>query len=101
VVNEFWLMILVFSRCTGFVIAAGKRTVWVPHVLQSMISPLSFLFPCVFLIKLIFQLKKPQTNTLHPNPQILPISLGLTPLFSQAQDLIYAKDFMFDFGQVT
>lgn len=41
-----------------------------------------------------------QTSTLHPKPQILPISLGLIPVFCQAQDLVYAKDFMFDFGQV-
>lgn len=56
----------------------------------------------IFLIKLIFQLqKKKPKSTLHPNPQTLPINLSTIPYFPWSQDLIYAKDFMFDFDQVT
>lgn len=94
-------MISAFSHCTGFAIAAGKPTILVPHVLQSILFPSVSYFCVCISNKIKLSIKKPQTNTLRPNPQILPINLGLILVFSQAQDLIYAKDYMFDFGQVT
>lgn len=86
------------SHCPGSAISAGKSTLLLPQALQIILYQASpFWSNWSFNYKRGKNPKAPFIQIPKYCPSILPLFL----YFPWSQDLIYAKDFMFDFDQVT